>query len=110
MSEITIALGPNGSMQLAVPSPVKPHHIEIPFTEGGMKMLRKILSSHAKGEGRKISQPANPTQWQVEQWLKADRLANEQAKREKELAKEAADAQARAELFAEVDLTVEIDL
>lgn len=110
MTEITISLGANGAMQLAVPSPVKPHHIEIPFTEGGMKMLRKILSAHAKGEGRKISQPANPTQWQVEQWLKADRLANEQAKRERELAKEAAAVAERAELFADVDISVEIDL
>src|SRR5688572_8101365 len=108
MTEVTISLAPSGAFVLGVPSPEVLHHIEVPANEAGIKMIRKILQARVRGEGRKISQPANPTQWQVEQWLKADREANRVAKLEAELQKEMAEDAKRKALFN--GIAVEIDL
>lgn len=108
---ITISLAPSGAFLLGVPCPEVIHHIEIPATEAGIKLMRSILREHAKGEaGRtKISQPGNPTQWQVNEWLKADRVKRAAEAKALESAKEAAKDAAASKLFNGIDLG-ELDL
>lgn len=88
-----IDLGPNGSFRLQIPngrSGAKGHHIDIPCTLQGLKILRRTLLA-AKGEGSKlIGSDAAPIQHMVEQWLQADRAANELLRIEREAAKAAA--------------------
>jgi hypothetical protein len=108
---ITISLAPSGGFILGVPCPEVIHNIEIPATEAGIKLMKSILREHAKGEaGRnKISQPGNPTQWQVNEWLKADRAKRQAEATALAHAKEAAKDAAAAKLFNGIDLG-ELDL
>lgn len=97
MSEVTITLAPNGAFLLGVPSPILIHHIELPANEFGLKQMQKILKARAKrADDGKISRASNPTQWQVEAWLKAEKIERVERQRQAELA-EATAALARFE-------------
>lgn len=106
MTPVTIALGASGTLVLGVPSPVQLHHIELPANEFGLQQIMKILKARARGaDDQKISRQSNPTQWQVEAWLKAERIEREEHKRQAELAA----AEAALSAFKDVELG-ELDL
>lgn len=50
------------------------HSVTLPFTAAGFECLRRVLIARAmrrKGYATNIGTPAQPTQWDIEQWLKA---------------------------------------
>lgn len=52
------------------------YSVEVPFTEQGMRFIRRTLEADARDpEGKIVVSGRSPTQIQVEEWLKADRLA-----------------------------------
>lgn len=60
-----ISLSPSGQVRLTFEA----HHIDIAPTGTGMAVLVRILETTAQAP--KIAEPARPTQWQVDEWLKA---------------------------------------
>lgn len=70
-----ISLSPSGNFVLAVPSDGPRasgvHHVVIPATLSGIQVLKKILSRNAARRGA-IGEASAPTQYMVDQWLKAD--------------------------------------
>lgn len=70
-----ITLSPSGNFVLAVPSEGPKasgvHHVVIPATLSGIQVLKKILSRNAKQRGA-IGEASAPTQYMIDQWLKAD--------------------------------------
>lgn len=71
---VSISLGKAGFL-LTIPSETGlSHELEIPQSLQGLTILKRILSKREK-EYPKIGNEGSPTQWQVEQWLKADRQA-----------------------------------
>lgn len=97
--EVSISLGADGNLILGIPSPEIIHHLEVPCTEQGLRLIRKVLSARKRHGRTKISQEGNPTQWQVNAWLRAERA---------EAAREAKARQAEAMLEG-LDL-MELDL
>lgn len=70
---MNIELDPSGGFRLDVPSVSGTHTLVIPCTEKGLRLIRTVLQKAASPRvSPKIGFDESPTQWQTEQWLKAD--------------------------------------
>jgi hypothetical protein len=101
-----VSLGPKGGLLLHIPEPEgypdgHLYSVELPFTQQGMLFIRRTLKAHEENPGGKIvAAKRSPTQIQVEEWLKTDRLAQQRevaaAQEEKTVKVREADAKAIA--------------
>jgi predicted DNA-binding ribbon-helix-helix protein len=71
----TIDLAPSGAFVLGLPSTTSEdfHHVNVPATADGIKILRKILAERQRETRKEIGNTASPIQVQVEAWLTAER-------------------------------------
>ena len=63
---IEISLGADGNISLALPR----HTVSIPLNLQGLALLRHILQANAVGPAR-VSEPGNPTQFDVDAFFKS---------------------------------------
>lgn len=80
MSDPTIRLA-GANLLVTVPSELegRGHTVEIPCTEGGLRIIRKLLRKREIERDRRIATQASPTQQMVEEWLAIE--ARENAKK-----------------------------
>lgn len=72
MSDITIALGPNGTFELFIPGGESGHHVRVPATTEGLGIIRRVLSARREDLRPTLGKPSSPTQSMVDAWLKSD--------------------------------------
>jgi hypothetical protein len=63
---IEISLAANGNINLHLPM----HVAQVPMSVEGVALLRHVLQANTKG-ARKVGEDGNPTQWQLDAWLKS---------------------------------------
>lgn len=63
---IEISLAPNGNILLHLPR----HEAQVPMNLAGLALLKHVLQGQASG-ATKIGEQGNPTQWNLDQWLKS---------------------------------------
>jgi hypothetical protein len=74
---LEISLAPNNQFTLHLPSPLpgRSHEVTLPFSEAGLATLRRLLREHHNRERLdKIGHLSSPTQYQVDEWLRARAL------------------------------------
>lgn len=75
MSKLSIELADNGGFTVEIPSDTTEgaHHVQIPFTQTGLSVLRKLLQERAKERKATLGMNGSPTQQMVDAWLRRER-------------------------------------
>lgn len=108
--KVCISLSSTGFI-LDVPSVLddRTHEVEVPATEAGISIIRKILAARQREVRAYLGTVASPTQAQVEAWLRQDRAERAKAKAIAETEKETERAAAAKSVIGDIDLG-ELDL
>lgn len=107
MTNATLRLDPITD-QLIVSFDDDGHSLMLPFTEGGMQVLRKILWARERPDevhGTKIGTEPSPTAAMIREFLKSNSIKRLSADR-----KQAKEDERYLKLFGDDDLDLEIDL